>query len=167
MPFDMIVADGAAFAPDEYPLEPPASPESVKVEIVDAQVQEIIDALDLRSVDWSNPIPTALKIGQHVETLKELKGADKLKLVQSVLRVLISKSETSAEVQTVARRFVDDVLPPVLSAAVLVSKGEFSLQKVIQQVVENPAEVVQQVQEVAVAAVGCCSLFWKATPPTK
>ena len=164
MPFDMIVADGAAFAVEDYPLEPPASPESV---VVDTQVQEIMDALDLKTVDWSNPIPTALKIGQHVETLKELKGADKLKLVQSVLRVLISKSETSEEVQTVARRFVDDVLPPVMSAAVLVSKGEFSLQKAIQQVMEHPAEVVQQVQEVAVAAVGCCSLFWKATPPTK
>ena len=167
MPDTMIVADGASFAPDDYPLEPPASPTSVKVDVVDTQVQEIIDALDLKTIDWSNPIPAALKVGQHVETLKELKGADKLKLVQSVLRVLISKSGISEEEQSVARRFVDDVLPPVLRAAVLVSKGEFSLQKVIQQVVENPAEAIETVQEVAVAAVGCCSLFCRATPKTK
>lgn len=157
----MIVADGAGFAPESVVLE------VIPEEPVDARIEEILTALDLQKVDWSNPLKDALKIGQHIETLKELKGTDKLVLLQSTLRVLLSRSGISQEEQTVARRFVDDVLPLVISAAVLVSKGEFSLQKAAEVAAKTVEVIVEHPEQVMAVAQGCCVSFWGAVQKTK
>lgn len=166
-PSEMIVADGAGFPPE---VGAGVAPEQIEVTTEDARIEEILTALDLRKVDWSNPLPEAMKIAQHIETLKDLKGKDKLILVQSTLRVLLSKSGISQEEQSVARRFVDDVLPHAIHAAVLVSKGEFSLQKVaevavktVEAIVENPEEAMEQAQK----AAQCCVSFWGAIRKTQ
>lgn len=121
---------------------------------------ELIKLFDPSKVDWSKPLPYALKVSAHLSTLKELKGPEKMKLLQDVLTKAISTAEISEEARIAAGRFVADVLPIAVEAALAVSKGEVSFEKVAVAAVEQIAgpEVAKKVDEildVAESRLGC------------
>lgn len=134
------------------------------------KIKEVVQVFDPKEVDWKNPIPTALKIGQHVETIKDLVGKDKFKVVKGTMKILVTKSEISQEEKQSAHRFLDDVLPAVMQAAVSVSKGEFSLKKeaddlkeAAQEIFANPlkvGEVVKRELEERKVALAACTSCW-------
>ena len=145
---------------------------------IQKKIEEILGDVDIKEVDWENPTPTVLKIAQHIEAFKGLIGSDKLKLAQATILVLLTKMETSPEVTTAVHQFVDDVLPHVISAAVLVSKGKFSLAKeakdlreVVNELLADPSKIVEIVQrelterpvEVA-SCLSCWGILTRAYP---
>jgi hypothetical protein len=142
-----------------------------KVAAVDPRIAKVIADLDLKEIDWKNPLPHALRVSSYIQTeFKELKGKDKLELLTSVLKGVLTNSEISEEERTTALRFVDEILPVAVSAAVMVAKGEFDLKKAL----ANPAEAIETAKEVAEVAMPYCLACWgfvqkaaKVSPPAQ
>jgi len=136
---------------------------------VDPRIAKVIADLDLKEIDWKNPLPHALRVSSYIQTqFTDLKGKDKLTLLSSVMKGVIANSEISEEERTTALRFVDEILPVAVSAAVMVAKGEFDLKKVL----ANPAEAIETAKAVAEVAMPYCLACWgcvqkvvKVSPP--
>lgn len=127
-----------------------------QVATVDPRIAKVTADLDLKEIDWTNPLPHALRISAHIQsTFTDLKGKDKLELLKSVLKEVLATSEISEEERTTALRFVDEILPVAVSAAVMVAKGEFDLKKKVAEVLANPAEAVEEAKEVVAVATAC------------
>lgn len=89
-------------------------------------VDEILKVFNPASVDWRNPLPYALRISGFLAGVSSLTGPAKLDLLKQVLRKAISTAGISEQERQVALRFVDDVLPVAIDAALAVSRGEVS-----------------------------------------
>lgn len=129
-------------------------------------VDELLKLFDPSKVDWSSPLPYALKLSAHLSTLKDLKGPEKMKLLQEVLTKAISTAEISEEARTAALRFVADILPMAVQAALAVSKGEVSFEKAAVAAVERVAgpEIAKKVDEVLAVAETRLGCFCRPTP---
>lgn len=89
---------------------------------MDARVDGIYRALKGKiSVD--SLIPACLEIAQEVEGLTELKGKDKLDLLQKVLKQAVKDSGKSAEEKEQILHTIDTVVPIAMQAAILASKS--------------------------------------------
>lgn len=132
-----------------------------QVSAVDPRIAKVIEDLDLKEIDWTNPLPHALRVSAYIQTTyKGVKGADKLTLLKDVLKALLSKTEISEEERSTATRFVDEVLPVAVSAAVMVAKGEVDLKKVVAKVLEDPGAALEQARDVVEAATPYCLTCW-------
>lgn len=132
-----------------------------QVAAVDPRIAKVVADLDLKDIDWSNPLPHALRVSAYIQsTFTDLKGADKLELLKSVLKEVLAKSGISKEEQSTALRFVEDVLPVAVSAAVMVAKGEVDLKKTVAAVLADPAEALEKVQDVVEAVTPGCLACW-------
>jgi hypothetical protein len=146
-----------------------------QVAAVDPRIAKVIADLDLKEIDWKNPLPHALRVSSYIQTeFKELKGKDKLELLSSVLKGVLTNSEISEEERTTALRFVDEILPVAVSAAVMVAKGEIDLKKKVAEALANPAEAIETVKDVAEVAMPYCLACWgfvqkaaKVSPPAQ
>jgi hypothetical protein len=115
------------------------------------EVSVLLKRFSPANVDWKNPLPYALQISAYLSTLKHLKGKEKLELLQSILKKGISIAGISEQERLIAVRFVEDVLPIVVDAALSVSRGE----------VLFDSATVERV------AVGCCLQQITSRLPTK
>ena len=136
---------------------------------LDPRVSKVISDLDLKEVDWKNPMPHALRVSAHIQSeFTELKGTDKMELLKSVLKEVLATSGISGEEQTTALRFLEEILPVAVSAAVMVAKGEFDLKKKIAEGVKakvaealaDPGEVLEDAKEVVAVATPYFSACW-------
>ena len=89
-------------------------------------VDEILKVFNPAGVNWNNPLPYALQISGFLSGVASLNGPAKMDLLKSVLRKAISTAGISEPERQVALRFVDDVLPMAIDAALAVSRGEVS-----------------------------------------
>jgi len=103
---------------------------------MDARVDGIYRALKGK-INVDSLIPSCLEIAQEVEGLTELKGKEKLDLLQKVLKQAVKDSGKSAEEKEQILHTIDTVVPIAMQAAMLASKSP----------------VVAQVQT---ACVACC-----------
>lgn len=132
-----------------------------QVAAVDPRIAKVIADLDLKEVDWTNPLPHALRVSAYIQsTFTDLKGKDKLEILKSVLKEVLAKSEISEEERSTALRFVDEVLPVAVSAAVLVAKGEFDLKKKVAEVLADPGAALEEAREVVAVATPYLSACW-------
>ncbi len=132
-----------------------------QVASVDPRIAKVIADLDLKEVDWSNPLPHALRVSAYIQSeYKGVKGADKLELLKTVLKEVLAKSEISEEERSTALRFVEEVLPVAVSAAVMVSRGEIDLKKTVAEALANPAAALEMAQDVAEAVTPHCMTCW-------
>lgn len=123
---------------------------------VDPRIAKVIADLELKDIDWKNPLPHALRVSSYIQTeFKELSGKDKMVLLTSVLKGVLAKSEISEEEKTTALRFVDEVLPVAVSAAVMVAKGEIDLKKKVSEALADPAKAIEQVVALEMSCWGC------------
>jgi hypothetical protein len=137
-----------------------------KVSLVDPRIAKVISDLDLKEIDWKNPLPHALRVSAYIQTtFADLKGKDKLDILKSVLKEVLAKTEISEEERTTALRFVDEVLPVAMSAAVMVAKGDFDLKKKVREVLENPAEVAAVAMPYCLACWGFVKRTAAVAPP--
>ena len=96
----------------------------------DAQVDAQIDTLYAvikGHIDWSNPIPMCLELAKELEGMTQLKGAQRLELLQKTLRHAVKESDMKEEEKESSLTFVDTLLPVVMQAAILASKSPIAL----------------------------------------
>jgi hypothetical protein len=123
----------------------------------DPRIAKVIADLDLKEIDWSNPLPHAMKVSAYIQKeYADLVGKDKMDLLTQVLKEVIARSEISEEERSTALRFVENVLPIAVSAAVMVAKGEVDWKAKAREIAENPAEAVEMVQAVAMPYCMAC-----------
>lgn len=74
-------------------------------------------------IDWSNLIPTCLELAKELEQMSELRGAERLSLLQSTLKHALKESELSTEEKETVLGTIDTVVPIAMQAAILASKS--------------------------------------------
>lgn len=98
-----------------------ANPLHEKDAALDARVDGIYRVLKGK-IDIDNLIPTCIEVAQEIENIGELKGREKLDVLQKVLRQALKESEKSAEEKEQILHTIETVVPMVVQAAVLASK---------------------------------------------
>lgn len=88
-------------------------------------------------VDFESIVPTCIAIAREVEQVRGLKGPEKLKLLQDVLRLALHDQPLGLAEKEKLVVVIDTVVPLAIQAAILASKSP----------------IVKHVQEVCVA---CC-----------
>jgi hypothetical protein len=73
-------------------------------------------------VDWENLVPTCLEVARELEQMTELKGPQKLELLQKTLRFALSESNFPKERKESLSFVINSVVPVVMQAAILASK---------------------------------------------
>jgi hypothetical protein len=73
-------------------------------------------------INLATLVPTCLEIASEIEQMTHLKGAQKLALLQDVLRTAIADSSLGAGEKTTLLCSVDTIVPVLVQAAVLASK---------------------------------------------
>jgi hypothetical protein len=89
---------------------------------VDAQVDALYSVVKGR-IDWGNPIPICLELAKELEGMTQLKGGQRLELLQKTLRHAVKESDMKEEEKASSITFVDTLLPVVMQAAILASKS--------------------------------------------
>jgi hypothetical protein len=89
---------------------------------VDDQADAIYRVLKGR-ISLDSLIPTCLEVAREVENLIGVKGPEKLRILQSVLRQAVQDSSKSEEEKETILRVVDTVVPIAVQAAILASKS--------------------------------------------
>jgi len=84
---------------------------------------ESLYALIKADINWDNLIPTCLKLGQAIEDVVQLKGSEKLTLLQDTLRYALKESSLSEEKKTEVLSVVDGVVPVIMTAAITASRS--------------------------------------------
>lgn len=89
---------------------------------LDAQIDGLYKVIKGR-VDWKNPIPVCLELAQELENMTQIKGSQRLELLQKTLKFALTDSELSDEEKKDALAFIENVLPIAMSAVILASKS--------------------------------------------
>ena len=74
-------------------------------------------------LDLDNLVSTSIQVAKEVEQIANLKGKEKLELLQSILRICIHDSDKSPEEKEALYFTVDRVVPVIVEAAILASKS--------------------------------------------
>jgi len=74
-------------------------------------------------LDLNNLVGSSIQVAKEVEQIANLKGKEKLELLQSILRTCIHDSEKSPEEKEALYFTVDRVVPVIVEAAILASKS--------------------------------------------
>jgi hypothetical protein len=107
---------------------------------MESQAAAIYALLKTR-IDLSSLVPTCIAVAQEVEQIQGLKGAEKLKLLQEVLRIAVRNASIGLKEKEEILFTIEKVVPIAVQAAILASKSP----------------VVKRVQEV------CLSCCWTKT----
>jgi hypothetical protein len=89
---------------------------------VDARIDALYRVVKGR-IDWSNLIPTCLEIAKELEQMTELRGSERLDLLQATLRHALKESELTKEEKDSVLNTIDTVVPIAMQAAILASKS--------------------------------------------
>jgi hypothetical protein len=74
-------------------------------------------------MDLNNLVGSTIQIAKEIEQIANLKGKEKLELLQSILRICIHDSDKSPEEKEALYFTVDRVVPVIIEAAILASKS--------------------------------------------
>ena len=91
---------------------------------LDAQIDGLYKVIK-GHIDWKNPIPMCLELAQELEGMSQLKGGQRLELLQKTLKFALNDSDCTLddEEKKVALAFIENALPIVMSAAIMASKS--------------------------------------------
>ena len=74
-------------------------------------------------VDWSNLVPTCLELARELEHMTELKGPERLELLQKTLRFALYESDIPKDKKETYSFVIMTVVPVVMQAAIAASKS--------------------------------------------
>lgn len=74
-------------------------------------------------ISWDNLIPTCLEVAQELEQMDDIKGPERLDLLQKTLRFAVGDSDMEADKKEKVLFFINSVLPIAMQAAILASKS--------------------------------------------
>jgi hypothetical protein len=80
-------------------------------------------ALFAGKIDLDRIIPSCIECARVIESLGGYSGADKLALLQKVLRFAVKESDRSPEEKATLTAMIDDQVPVIVHAAILASKN--------------------------------------------
>ncbi len=107
--------------------------------VEDARVDALYRVLKGK-INWDNLVPTLVEAGKELEAIPELKGPEKLDLLQKTLKHALKQTDKSEVEKEQILHYIDTVVPIAMQAAVMASKSPIV------------GAVVHQVQAVC---VGC------------
>ena len=90
--------------------------------VLDMQITTVYSAIK-GHVDWNNLVPTLLAAAGILETMTELKGAQKLDILQKALKHALKESDMSSVEKEQVLHTIDTVVPIAVQAAILASKS--------------------------------------------
>lgn len=93
-----------------------------KATVLDARVDGIYRVLK-GNINLDNLIPTCIEVAKEIENITELKGKQKLDILQKVLVQAVKDSEKSVEEKEQIFHTIETVVPLVVQAAILASKS--------------------------------------------
>ncbi len=73
-------------------------------------------------INWDNLVPVCIEAAIEIQQFTELKGAQKLEVLQAVLKHALRESDRSAVEKEQILHYIDTVVPIVAQAAKLASK---------------------------------------------
>lgn len=73
-------------------------------------------------VDWNNLVPTCLELAQELEEMTDLKGPQRLELLQKTLRFALHESDLPKDKKETYSFVIMNVIPVVMQAAIAASK---------------------------------------------
>ena len=74
-------------------------------------------------VDWNNLVPTCLELAQELEQMTDLKGPQRLELLQKTLRFALHDSDLPKDKKETYSFVIMTVIPVVMQAAIAASKS--------------------------------------------
>ena len=80
-------------------------------------------ALINKDVNWDNLIPTCMSLGQAIENIGNMKGSEKLALLQDTLRYALKQSSLSEDKKAEITSVIDGVVPVIMTAAISASRS--------------------------------------------
>jgi hypothetical protein len=96
---------------------------------------ETLFALVKKDINWENLIPTCIALGQEIENVGNMKGSEKLALLQDTLRYALKESSLSEDKKSEILNVIDGVVPVIMTAAISASRHP---------IVKNAVEQVTQ-----------------------
>lgn len=94
---------------------------------MDARVDGIYRVVKGR-LNLDNLIPTCIEVAKEIEGLQDIKGREKLELLQKVLKQGVKESDKTVEEKEQMLHTIDTVVPMVVQAAILASKSPVAAQ---------------------------------------
>jgi hypothetical protein len=83
-------------------------------------------------INWDNLVPTLLEAAKELEAIPDLKGSEKLSLLQKTLKHALMESDKSAEEKEKILYYVDTVVPIAMQAATMATKSPIRIEQVAQ-----------------------------------
>lgn len=90
-------------------------------DVLDARVDGLYRVIKGR-INWDNLIPTCLEVAQELEQMQELRGRERLDVLQRTLRFALKDSHLPDEKKEEILGYIDTIVPIVMQAAILASK---------------------------------------------
>ena len=75
-------------------------------------------------INWDNLVPTCIEAAGELHQFTELRGLQKLEILQSVLKHALKESNKSAIEKEQILHYIDTIVPIVTQAAVLAAKSQ-------------------------------------------
>lgn len=88
----------------------------------DARVDGLYRILKGR-INWDNLVPTLLEAGKELESMPDLKGSEKLDLLQKTLKHALKVSDKTDIEKEQILHYIDTVVPIAMQAAMMASKS--------------------------------------------
>lgn len=89
---------------------------------VDPRIDAVYKVIKGR-INWDNLVPVCIEAATEIQQFTELKGEQKLELLQNVLKQALKDSDKSAIEKEQILHYIDVVVPFVAQAAKLASKS--------------------------------------------
>jgi hypothetical protein len=93
-----------------------------EIAAMDVRIEMVYAAIK-GSIDWNSLVPTILTAASTLESMSELKGAQRLDILQKTLRHALKDSDLPAVKKEEILHTIETVVPIVAQAAVLASKS--------------------------------------------
>lgn len=74
-------------------------------------------------VRWDNIVPTCIEVARELETMTELRGSERLALLQKTLKYALKESDLSINEKEGYLYVIDSIVPVAMQAAILASKN--------------------------------------------
>lgn len=88
----------------------------------DARVDAIYRVIK-GNINWDNLVPTLLEAARELEKFPDMKGSEKLEILQKALKHALKESDKPAEEKEKILYYIDVVVPVAVQAAVSASKN--------------------------------------------
>lgn len=89
---------------------------------LDARIDGLYRLIQGR-ISWDNLVPTCIEIARELETMTQLRGQEKLEILQKTLKFALKNSDADSDEKERYLFIIEKVVPVAMQAAILASKN--------------------------------------------